>query len=874
MLPESTEVMIRPGSMQQLNQHPSESVSAGMVASSQSIIITPERRVSIYQTLILTVGSGFWLATLPYLAGMKPQALRELFLLVLVVALASLRSFLLPTINLKFITKQDTCITASDAIILLLIVAYGEAPAILAAGLDGYIGSRSSVPATNPQRTIISLRSAATMSVSVALASLTARLIIGQTGPLTVGNYSLSVGRVMVALMAAAAVQFIVNSGIVASFVALRKQRNFLSEWTGNYLWIGASCFPAVLVAGAIYFGIGTLGWGTWLVSLPVFMAGYLSVKLYHSKVAEKDSLARESRAMHLRSIEALAKAVVARDQVAHDHIKRVQTYALGMARYCQLAESEIEALRAGALLFDIGKLAVPDYILSKPGRLTPAEYERMKIHPLVGEEIVSTIGFPYPVAPIVRHHHERWDGRGYPDGLRGEQIPIGARILALVICYDVLTNDQPYQKLHSREEAIELLLADSNHSFDPQLVGKFVAHLDELEQEIVIGTLANVPELNTSQSFRAVTDPAKTKNHMAETYLERINSAHREFDTLYRMAQSFASSLDLDTTLGLINEQLRGLIFFDTCVIYLAASEGGTAQARYADGPAARALANRQVEFGEGLTGWVLAHREHFYNTDPGLDFDGLSCVTAEDRIYQDFRNLYVFPLIKDQETLGAVALYSLSNEQYTPDHVRLIEMATPIASEAVNNALRYARREEETLTDDLTGLGNSRAIPLVGAREVQECLAGERSLTVLMMDLDRFKLVNDTWGHRAGSQMLSELGPLIARTLRRSDFLARYGGDEFFALLPDTNFEQARRVVRRIEEDVTAHQMLVAEGCTVSVGISIGAAELGRDGRTLEELISKADQEMYLIKAKHKQALMKSTDTELRNASAGGKA
>ncbi len=865
---------VRPRHLRQPHQHPSEPFNAGMAAAAQNMVVTEEHKADIYQALILVVGSGIWLAALPHLTTMKAQAVMELSLLILVVALASLRSFLLPTINLKFITRQETCMTASDAIILLLIVAYGAAPAILAAGIDGYLGSRSSVPASNPHRTIISLRSAATMSISAALASLAARLLTGAAGPLTAGNYSLPPARVMIALMAASGILFMVNSGIVASFVALRKQRSFRREWTGNYLWIGAGCFPAILVAAGVYFAIGRLGWATWLVSVPVLMAGYLSVRLYHSKLEEKDALARESRAMHLRSIEALAKAVVARDQVAHDHIKRVQTYALGLARYCHLSEGEIEALRAGALLFDIGKLAVPDYILSKPGRLTPAEYERMKIHPLVGEEIVSTIGFPYPVAPMVRHHHERWDGRGYPDGLDSEQIPIGARILALVICYDVLTNDQPYQKRHPREEAIELLEADSGHSFDPQLVSLLVRHLDELEREIVIGALANVPELNTSQSFRAVTDPSKTKSPLAETYLERINSAHREFDTLYRMAQSFASSLDLDTTLGLINEQLRGLIFFDTCVIYLAAPDGSGAQARYADGPAARLLAHRKVAVGEGLTGWVLAHREHFYNTDPALDFDGLTCQLAEDRIYQDFQNLYVFPLIKDQETLGAVALYSLSDEQYTPDHVRRIEMATPIASEAVNNALRYARREEETMTDDLTGLGNSRAIPVVGAREVQACLAGGRSLTVLMMDLDHFKQVNDTWGHRAGSQMLSELGPLIARTLRRSDFLARYGGDEFFALLPDTNFEQARRVVRRIEADVNAHQMPVAEGCTVSVGISIGAAELGRDGTTLEALIAKADQEMYLTKAKHKQALVKSTGPELSNASAGGKA
>ncbi|HZS07975.1 MAG TPA: diguanylate cyclase [Blastocatellia bacterium] len=813
-----------------------------------------QRKVSLYQALILVTGAALWLGGLPKLLLLPRQTLIELSLLVLIVALASLRSFVIPAVNLRFITRQDSCITASDAIILLMIVAYGGAPAICAAGIDGYVGSRASIPATNPKRAIISLRSAATMSISIALASLVARYCLGEPPSFQAGNYSRPIAQVMVALVVGGAAHFLINSSIVASFVALRNRRSFFSEWTGNYLWMGASSFPAVLAAGIIYFGISRFGWSAWLVTLPIFLAGYLSIKLYYSKLEEKDALAREISAIHLRSIEALAKAVVARDQVAHDHIKRVQTLAMGLGRYCRLSENETAALRAGALLYDVGKLAVPDYILNKPGRLTPAEYERMKIHPLIGEEIVSTMEFPYPVAPLVRHHHERWDGRGYPDGLHGEQIPIGARILALVISYDVLTNDQPYQKRRSREEALEALEADSGQSFDPELVSLFITHLNEFEQEADRGMLAQVAELNSSQSLSVVTDPAKERRRSDATWVERINSAHRDFDTLYRMAQSFASSLDLDTTLGIINEQLRSLIFFDTCVIYLTLPEGGAAEARYADGPGSRAFANRKVAFGEGLTGWVLAHKEHFYNADPALDSDELNNRNEEGRSHRDFRNLYVFPLIKDEETLGAVALYSLSPDQYTPDHIRLIEMATPIASEAVNNALRYARREEETLTDDLTGLGNSRAIPVAGERELQRCQQNGMTMTVLMMDLDRFKQVNDTWGHRAGSRMLSELGPLIARTLRRSDFLARYGGDEFFALLPDTSYEDAQIVIRRIEEDVNDHQMEVAPGRSVSVGISIGAAELGRDGQSLEELIMKADQEMYAVKARHK--------------------
>jgi diguanylate cyclase (GGDEF)-like protein len=385
-------------------------------------------------------------------------------------------------------------------------------------------------------------------------------------------------------------------------------------------------------------------------------------------------------------------------------------------------------------------------------------------------------------------------------------------------------------------------------------MVEMFIAHLDEFEREMAEILPTPALDLQTDRQAPSTATSATPGSGLATdrpagAYLERISSAHREFTTLYQMAHSVASSIELDTTLGIVTEQLHKLIFFDTCVIYLTLPEGGAARARYADGPGGRALENRKIAFGEGLTGWVLANQEHFYNTDPALDLDGV-----RDEECEAFRNLYVFPLIKDQETLGAVALYSLSTEVYTPDHVRLIEMATPMVTDAVNNALCYARREEDAMTDELTGLANSRALYLFSEKEISRCRRSASTLTILMMDLDRFKQVNDMHGHRAGSRMLSEIGPLIAETLRTADFVARYGGDEFFALLPDTNYEQAQIVIQRIEEAVNNHQMKVEGGQLVSVGISIGAAEFGRDGQTLEELLIKADLAMYTTKAQRK--------------------
>ena len=188
---------------------------------------------------------------------------------------------------------------------------------------------------------------------------------------------------------------------------------------------------------------------------------------------------------LHLRTIEALAIAIDAKDEVTHDHVRRVQIYATGLARLFGLSESEIEALKAGALLHDIGKLAVPDYILNKPGSLTPAEFDKMKVHTIVGAEILERVGFPYPVVPVVRHHHERWDGRGYPDGLRGDQIPITARILTVADCFDAVREDRQYRKAMTREQAIQLLRDGSGTMFDPTVIGVFLDHLEDFEAEI-----------------------------------------------------------------------------------------------------------------------------------------------------------------------------------------------------------------------------------------------------------------------------------------------------------------------------------------------------------------------------------------------------
>jgi diguanylate cyclase (GGDEF)-like protein/putative nucleotidyltransferase with HDIG domain len=586
------------------------------------------------------------------------------------------------------------------------------------------------------------------------------------------------------------------------------------------------------------------------LVSVSIF-ATYLIYRSAKARLQAKADEIESLGRLHLATAEALATAIDAKDQTTHCHVRRVQIYAAGMGEVFGLSPNEIAALKAGALLHDIGKLAVPPHILNKPGPLTPAEFEKMKIHTVVGAQILARVNFPYPVIPIVRHHHEQWDGRGYPDKLRGEQIPITARIISVVDCFDSVREDRPFRRGMTLGEATALLLRGAGIHFDPVIVEQFIKHLPRFETQIEALGLQHQPISLLPQTPLQLSeiDLDQTRERGSYIAYDQIKKAHREVYALYEIARTFGTSLNVEHTLEILVDKVGHVVPFDTCVVYFYDDAKGYATARHVVGKNVQKLASRCIALGEGVTGFALANRRPVNQLHPSLDFTDIN---PEAGI--KYRSMASLPLFKDDVLLGALSVYSGELEQYTDDHMRLLETVTRLAADALGNAMQHAEAESNALTDPLTGLPNARYLSLRFDEEAARARRTDRAFQVMMLDLDEFKSVNDTFGHKAGDKMLREVAHIIEGQLREYDFLARYGGDEFVALVQEMAGSQVDELCRRIETAVSKFSLMVGRNRYARVGISVGTATFGIDGDTLDHLVVAADEKMYRMKSSHK--------------------
>jgi diguanylate cyclase (GGDEF)-like protein/putative nucleotidyltransferase with HDIG domain len=746
------------------------------------------------------------------------------------------------------IPNTNSSVTAGDTFIFLSVLFLGVPAAIIVGATDAYVSAQRTT-----RRATSHLCAPAIMALTVLMAGNAFYLTLRTYAHITnvpLKTTALHLDDLIVSLVVMAVVQYFVNGLLIATIYALKSTRSIWKFWRNDYLWTSWTFFAGAIAAAFAYGAISRFGFLYVALSVPVIAATYATYKIYFERVQEKTREAATMSRLHLATVEALATAIDAKDQTTHCHVRRVQIYAAGMGRVFGLSDREIEALKAGALLHDIGKLAVPDHILNKPGRLTAAEFEKMKVHTTVGAEILQRVDFPYPVVPIVRHHHEQWDGHGYPDALKGEQIPMTARILSVVDCFDSVREDRPYRRGMTREEASALLLRGSGAHFDPQVVDKFLEHLPRFDAEIAALGLDQQSELETDCATVGLSDSEMPQaREQSVLAYDQIKNAHREVYALYEIARTFGSSLDMEDTLSILVNKVGHIIPFDTCVVYLYDELKGYATSAHVAGRNTEALRDRCVAPGEGITGFALANRRAINHLHPGLDFTGIE---LEDG--QQYRTMAALPLFKDGQLLGALSVYSCELNEYTDDHMRLLETVTRLASDAIANAMHHAEAESHALTDPLTGLPNARCMYLRFEQEVSRTSRTNKSFQVIMLDLDDFKQVNDTFGHKIGDKMLREVARLLQTQLREYDFLARYAGDEFVAIVQDLEMEQVEELSARIESTIRKFALRVRADHHARVGISVGASTYGVNGETLDQLLIAADQAMYSAKSEHK--------------------
>lgn len=456
-------------------------------------------------------------------------------------------------------------------------------------------------------------------------------------------------------LLAFAAMYFVLNTFGIAVAVALHERANVLRIWQAHFKNLWFAFIGGGLGAAIVVFALQHGTYGMAILSLPILLAVILHFAYRNAtgRVADRLQHLEQVNRMHLSTIEALAHAVNAKDGVTHNHIRRVQTRAIELATRLGVdSELQLKAIEAAALLHDVGKLAIPEHILNKPGSLTPAEFERMKSHARIGAEILSEVDFPYPVVPIVRHHHENWDGTGYPDGLKGDDIPIGARILAVVDCFDALTSDRPYRRALSVRETFKIIDSRRGTMYDPAI-------LDTFHEMCASSMVDEEPVAPDAHTVAAATSSVSTESCVVEP--------RDEARLALELGASLSHGLGGRCAWAALTDGLCGLPDVDTVVLFVVDEAKELLTPRYVSGRHTTQFERLAISVGERMSGWVAAVGQPMVNADAALDLFDVDAVPL--------RTALAIPCQGPDDTRAVMALYSSRAEAFTPAHQRVVQ-------------------------------------------------------------------------------------------------------------------------------------------------------------------------------------------------------
>ena len=724
-----------------------------------------------------------------------------------------------PSINAR-LTVSETFVFAS---VLLFGVAAGTLTVVLET-LVVALWTRREV-----RSTYHALFNVAASSLSIWIAA-TVFFAISGFGPLF--NHDSQIGVLFEPLAVLTIIFFLSNSWLVAIAVGLEKNQWPPEIWWKNFKWLAVNYFSGASVAAVLVTYSNTLTaralFGSLVIILPLLLVSYLTFRTAMGRVEDTNEHLGQLNRLYLSTIETLAMAIDAKDQVTHGHIRRVQAHATSLARQVGVRdEGLLRAIEAAALLHDMGKLAVPEHILNKPGKLTEAEFEKMKLHASVGADILSAIEFPYPVVPIVRHHHENWDGTGYPSGIKGTDIPIGARILAVVDCFDALTSDRPYRPKLSDTDALAILKERRGTMYDPVVVDTFFK---------VHGTGQREPERKgpPSEVLNAIAHSRRVTPIEPVATFDETTAGADEMLTLYELARALAGQTSLDDAGDVIAKHLRRLIPSALCVFYIYDTAIDELEVTHAVGVGALELRGMRIALGQRLSGWVAANLKTISNSDAALDLGGVVGSQAA-----KLRSCISTPLVANGALVGVLTLYSAEPNGFTDNHRRIIEAI----ARQVAHAFRSGKHLESSSAkpNALAGLPDLNQLEQFVEAAGTHYLNQRSAFTLLLIDVVGLEQINLAQGEAAGDEVLRHVAHYATAGLRLADILFRYGSNEFVALLNDTTPEAAAIVASRVRDGIRGTPLILRDR-SIAVDVSVANVTSAGDGTSLASLIDAA--------------------------------
>ena len=778
-----------------------------------SLRMTSQKRLSSRgRSYVLGVTiAGMVAIVASFLEMLAVQVSYEWFILAALTVISGSATVKLPSI--------PASLSVSETFVFTSVLLFGPAAGTLTVALDGLIISFWLNKKRKEAHRVLFNMAAPALSVWVA-----SQIFFSISGLVPLSIRPASVPDFLLPLLVFTVLYFGLNSWLITFAVALETGARPLQIWRDHFLWLSLNFFCGASVAALL---TGRKVDLTYLGAiLPLLFVLYMTYRTSMARVEDANKHLQQVNTLYLSTIETLAMAIDAKDQVTHGHIRRVQAYANGLAKALGVREpATLHAVEAASLLHDMGKLAIPEHILNKPGRLTPSEFEKMKLHAGIGADILSAIQFPYPVVPIVRHHHENWNGTGYPDGISGTDIPIGARILSVVDCFDALTSDRPYRPALSDEEAVEILLERRGSMYDPLLVDTFVRVHKSIGSDVA--TTEPTPQV-ISAIAKGIAAVQTVASPIVATANANANADHSErlliFSSLLMNVPGQVGSVDI-AEFGWYH--LRQMIPVSVLGLYRYEQASDELAAVALVGSSGVIPYEQRTALGHGLSGWVASTRQPIFNSDARLDF-GQATVGS----YGELKSALSIPLVFEDQLTGVLTLYSEQSNVYTDQHLKLLSILGPKIAYAVSRAQLYDLERATLLWDKDTGLPNSRYLREYFTSPVGRHPGAPGAILVLR--------VGGIAAALSQSATLRLVANGVRGGLRLGDLIFRLSDTELACILSGADAATTELVSARLTE--TLERSFAASGSALDLGLAVGSASALSDSAALDDLVAAA--------------------------------